>query len=207
MTVKIDDYEVEPPLHEQYQKQAFSRMGIVDPHERKTAVLSATRECDLPRHMLWETWCKLEEWPVWSRVTHQSTRWVGKPGWSMGCVFEQELQLGFPFGLRRNSQRVKAVVPMESVQWSWKGYGIQFQHLWVFEEQPGNRSRVTSTEIYTGGPIVPAKFFLYNKWRYMVGASVQGLVRHAYKKAEQAGHVVQPSLPGFVEPETEKEED
>ncbi|RPH74997.1 hypothetical protein EHM76_02520, partial [bacterium] len=53
---------------------ALKNLGVEKPAWH-TLMITATRDVRLPIDSLWETWCNLEDWPLWS-PQHVSARWL-----------------------------------------------------------------------------------------------------------------------------------
>jgi hypothetical protein len=160
---------------------ALQKIGLERP-SWQTIVVSASKAVPLSRHSLWETWMKLEDWPNWSVPLHQSTRWIGEPGWSVGATFEQVLNLGFPLGQTVSLETVGGIVDAESVSWWKEAKGIRSCHVWEFTALADDRTRVTNTEVFHGVAIGLIKPLAAGNWQRLFEASLAGLIERAQQQ-------------------------
>jgi len=159
---------------------ALQKIGIERP-TWQTVVVSASKEVALPRQRLWDVWVKLEEWPEWSTPLHVSTRWISEPGWRVGAVFEQVLNLGFPLGRTVSPETVGAMVDGENISWWKDAKGIKSCHVWEFAALSPDRTQITNTEVFHGASIGLLKLVAARSWQRMFEASVAGLIQRAQK--------------------------
>ena len=165
---------------------ALQIIGVERP-SWQTIVVSASKEVPLLRQSLWDTWMKLEDWPLWSVPLHLSTRWIGEPGWRVGATFEQVLNLGFPLGQTVSPETVGAVVDAERVSWWKEAKGIKSCHVWEFAALSSGRTQVTNTEVFHGVAIGLIKPLAARKWQRMFEASVAGLIERAQQGSQAYG--------------------
>jgi hypothetical protein len=163
---------------------ALEKIGVERP-SWQTVVVSASKEVALPRRSLWEAWMELEDWPRWSVPLHESTRWIGEPGWKVGATFEQVLNLGFPLGQTVSPEVVGAFVEGENVSWWKEARGIKSCHVWDFAALTSDRTLVTNTEVFHGASIGLLRPLAARNWQRLFEASLTGLIRKA-----QQGEVV-----------------
>jgi hypothetical protein len=154
---------------------AMDRIGLRRPSWR-TLIVSATREAALPTEALWDTFTRLETWPLWSAPLHVGTRWLSNPDWAEGATFEQTLELGSPFGPHSVDRvTIGAIEPGRMVAW-WRTEGaVKTCHVWEFAEVAPGRTRVTDAEVLHGLPIGLVKPLVRTRWRRLFEASVAGL--------------------------------
>ena len=164
---------------------ALQKIGLEKP-TWKTVVASAFREVDIPTDRLWQTWSKLEDWPVWSKPLHVATRWTGKAGWEVGAKFEQDLNLGFPLGKITSAETVGALMPGQSVLWWKDDKGIQSCHIWSFDTLSDSRTRITNIEVFHGLAMGLVKPLVAARWQHMFEQSVDGLVQRAQTQSTTA---------------------
>lgn len=166
---------------------ALQRIGVERP-SWQTVVVSISREVALPRQLVWEAWIELEEWPQWSTPLHVSTRWISEPGWRVGAMFEQVLDLGFPLGQTVSPETVGAVVDAESVSWWKDAKGIKSCHVWEFAALSPNRTQITNTEVFHGVSIGLLKPLAARNWQRLFEASVAGLVERVQPERQTSRH-------------------
>jgi len=166
---------------------ALQKIGVERP-SWQTIVVSASKEAPLQRHSLWDTWMKLEDWPHWSVPLHQSTRWIGDPGWRVGATFEQVLNLGFPLGQTVSPETVGAFVDGESVSWWKEANGIKSCHVWEFVALADDQTRVTNTEVFHGVVLGLVKPLAAGNWQRLFEASVAGLIGRAQHNVKEEKH-------------------
>jgi len=155
---------------------ALQNIGIKEP-TWQTIVAATSREVDIPRETSWETWSKLEDWPIWSKPLHISTRWLGEAGWQEGAEFEQVLKLGFPLGTVTSKERVSAIAPGESVMWRKDENGIKSCHIWQFATLSSGCTQITNVEVFHGTAMGLVKPLVANNVQQMFDTSVDGLIR------------------------------
>ncbi|MBZ5554352.1 MAG: SRPBCC family protein [Acidobacteriia bacterium] len=162
-------------------RMALEQIGVTAPRW-DTLILSAEKEAAIPAPVLWATWSRLEEWPVWSHPLHVSARWVGDAEWKPGSKFEQKLSLGFPVGEVISREEVGSVNKGRRVVWSKNEGGIKSCHIWSFERQPDGTTRVTNTEVFQGRKMGWIRPLVARRWQRMFAASVEGLVQTAQNR-------------------------
>jgi hypothetical protein len=151
----------------------------VDEPSWQTLVIFASRDVELPREILYETWSKLETWPSWGRPLVLQARWVDMPGWRVGARFEQTLDLGFPLDRLRRTETVSAATPGHLVSWAKEESGVRSNHIWSFEDLPNGGTRVIDCEIFQGLLAGFARPMVEKKWQARFEEVVNGLVSQA----------------------------
>lgn len=145
----------------------------------QTLIIYASRDVEVPRDIVYETWAKLESWPSWARPLVLQTHWLDLPGWRAGARFEQTLDLGFPLNRLRSIETVSAAIPGQMVSWSKEESGVRTNHIWSFEELPGGGTRIVDCEIFQGALAGLARAMVEKNWQTRFEDAVSGLVAQA----------------------------
>jgi len=156
---------------------AFEYIGEQGPGW-KSLVLSSSMESDLNKDTLWKYWMDLEEWSKWQGELVTSANWLAKPLWKIGGQFEQELNFGFPVGRGKELEIIGEFREGNRAAW-WKNKGgIRTYHIWLFEDLPNGRSRVTHTLVFHGPLVGLTKIFYGGAWFSKIERSVEGLLEY-----------------------------
>jgi hypothetical protein len=150
-------------------------IGVGEP-SWQTLVIYASRDVELPRDQVYETWSKLESWPSWSRSLVLQAHWLDLPGWRAGARFEQTLDLGFPLNHLHSVETVAAATPGQLVSWSNDQNGVRTNHIWSFEDLPGGGTRIIDCEIFQGAVAGFVRPLVEKDWQQRFEDSVSGLV-------------------------------
>ncbi|MBI4810435.1 MAG: hypothetical protein HY800_03150, partial [Ignavibacteriales bacterium] len=126
-------------------KIVLQNMKSAEPNWQ-TIVVVASREVNLQKSTVWNTWINMNDWKRWAPQLVVSAEWIGSPGWIAGASFEQVLNLGFPLFKTTSTETVSTVSPERSVCWEKNTGSLQTCHLWMFEDVPNGKTRVINVE-------------------------------------------------------------
>jgi hypothetical protein len=140
--------------------------------------VSASAETTISSDKIWETWARLEEWPLISTGFHQSTRWLGDPGWVQGARFEQVLSLGAPLGTVTGHEIVVNVAPGRQVIWAAEDDSLKAFHIWRFLTMEDGTTLVINAEVFHGTSVGLIKPLVARKWRTKFSTVVDDLIAH-----------------------------
>lgn len=160
-------------------KGALGRLGLSDP-TGTTVIVHYNEVTDVPAAKLWEALQNIDQWSRWSKPWHERARWLEKRQFEFGARFEQVRHQGFPIGRQVTVETVREVNPGSSVAW-WDGDGsvVKSCRIWHIEALGDGTTRVTSTEVFRGFPVLFAKPILSKRWNRLNQLSVKGLIEHA----------------------------
>jgi hypothetical protein len=143
----------------------------------KTLVVVASGSVGAPVDEVWERFCRIEEWPLWSTPLHEGARWTGEPGFRLAGGFEQVLALGFPLGTIRSEEFVTRLTPGREVMWCKSEGGVTSCHVWRFTPVTPERTFVVNAEVFHGAPVGVLAPLVQSRWSRLFQQSVSGLAR------------------------------
>ena len=143
----------------------------------KTLVVAASGSVGAPVEAVWERFCRIEEWPRWSRPLHEGARWTGERGFRVAGGFEEVLALGFPLGTIRSEEFVTRLVPGREVTWCRSEGGIASCRVWRFVPVTPERTFVVTAEVFHGAPVGLLAPIVQSRWSRLFQRSVSGLAR------------------------------
>lgn len=150
----------------------------------KTLVVAASGSVAAPADAAWETFARVEEWPLWSRPLHEGARFVGEPGFRLAGAFEEVLALGFPIGTVRSESFVTRLVPGRELVSCQSGGGVTSCRTWRFTPVTPERTFVVCAEVFHGPPVGLLAPFVQSRWSRLYQQSVSGLARRVEASRE-----------------------
>lgn len=156
-------------------KAALQSVGLSVPNWQ-TIIVCASREANVPRHVVWETWSRLEDWPLWAPQLVKSAQWHGADGWRNGALFKQVLDLGFPLGKETSIETVKTCLLGSKMIWWKKTRNSTACRLWLFEDTPGGKTRIIYVDITHGSTTWMIKPLVVSRWEARFDGAIEGLI-------------------------------
>jgi hypothetical protein len=142
----------------------------------KTLFVTASATTNTSPEGIWQVWTQLERWPTWSPL-HRSVRWTNGSAFELGAEFDQELQLGFPLGVKTGHVSIDVLDPARRVSWKGVDNGVKSCHVWVFEPHSDETTLVTSAEVFDGTAVALMRPAVARRWRNAYQAAVDNLIR------------------------------
>jgi hypothetical protein len=140
-----------------------------------TLILAGSGVTSASADELWDVWSDLRTWPQWSPL-HRSANWSGTAGFVRGAQLEQQLDLGFPFGVVTEQVTVDVCDPACEVAWCGDSGGIKSCHVWRFRPIGGNWTHVSNVEVLNGTGIGLIRPLVAARWRRCFQAAVDGVI-------------------------------
>ena len=159
---------------------AFDRLEI-ERSTWRTLVVSASAKTTIPSDQIWDSWTRLEDWPLISSDFHQSTQWLGDPGWFQGARFEQVLSLGAPLGTVTGHETVVNVIPGRQVIWAAEDDSLKAFHIWRFLTMEDGTTLVINAEVFHGTSVGLIKPLVARSWRKKFSNVVDDVIAHVGK--------------------------
>jgi hypothetical protein len=145
---------------------------------------SVTAKCK-PEHV-WQKFQRLEEWPWWNRVVHD-TRWLSGPPWQKGSQFNMEVVYPRKMAFK---PVVLEVTPPGRVGWVGKATGVTGEHWFSFEGQGDGTTLIKTWEdlsgwktAFIGESLKESLLAMHKDWLEALKAEAEKIAREEHARS------------------------
>jgi hypothetical protein len=152
------------------------KVGVSDPSDWKTLVVSAEQTTDIPIDLVWKEFSDLPTWSSWADPYVLSSSWMAGKSWEAGNIFRIKLNLGFPVGDREYVETVGMAVPKEKVAWWREEEENNSCQAWFFIKLNEKQTRIITAKVMHGKKVGYIKPLVVGNWQAMFEDNAKGLI-------------------------------